>query len=195
MVNGPPPPDGPWRRGSPPAPDILWDLFISFSPPHKKKSFYISTFLHLKSSWSRCFFFAKIYYLGKVPTKCRPSGRCFGVHLFEIFREKIRYFENFDQWSKYCRCRMGDHEVRVFAHHCCRSATCYRETYSTYVHISATYQGQRSIRESIISDCVLSSPVHTHIHSTISHEQDHSWAIFRIVFAKLDPDRGSRDWV
>ena len=43
MVNGPPPPDGPWRRGSPPAPDILWDLFISFSPPHKKKSFYIST--------------------------------------------------------------------------------------------------------------------------------------------------------
>ncbi len=46
-----------------------------------------------------------------------PSGRCFGVHLFEIFREKIRYFENFDQWSKYCRCRMGDHEVRVFAHH------------------------------------------------------------------------------
>ena len=118
MVNGPPPPDGPWRRGSPPAPDILcWDLFISFSPPHTK-SFYISTFLHLKSSWSRCFFFAKIYYLGKVPTKCRPSGRCFGVHLFEIFREKIRYFENFDQWSKYCRCRMGDHEVRVFAHHC-----------------------------------------------------------------------------
>ena len=117
MVNGPPPPDGPWRRGSPPAPDILcWDLFISFSPPHTK-SFYISTFLHLKSSWSRCFFFAKIYYLGKVPTKCRPSGRCFGVHLFEIFREKIRYFENFDQWSKYCRCRMGDHEVRVFAHH------------------------------------------------------------------------------
>ena len=92
-------------------------LFISFSPPHTK-SFYISTFLHLKSSWSRCFFFAKIYYLGKVPTKCRPSGRCFGVHLFEIFREKIRYFENFDQWSKYCRCRMGDHEVRVFAHHC-----------------------------------------------------------------------------
>jgi hypothetical protein len=116
MVNGPPPPDGPWRRGSPPAPDILWNLFISFSPPHTK-SFYISTFLHLKSSWSRCFFFAKIYYLGKVPTKCRPSGRCFGVHLFEIFREKIRYFENFDQWSKYCRCRMGDHEVRVFAHH------------------------------------------------------------------------------
>ena len=115
MVNGPPPPDGPWRRGSPPAPDILWNLFISFSPPHTK-SFYISTFLHLKSSWSRCFFFAKIYYLGKVPTKCRPSGRCFGVHLFEIFREKIRYFENFDQWSKYCRCRMGDHEVRVFAH-------------------------------------------------------------------------------
>ena len=99
-----------------PAPDILWNLFISFSPPHTK-SFYISTFLHLKSSWSRCFFFAKIYYLGKVPTKCRPSGRCFGVHLFEIFREKIRYFENFDQWSKYCRCRMGDHEVRVFAHH------------------------------------------------------------------------------
>ena len=102
-----------------PAPDILWNLFISFSPPHTK-SFYISTFLHLKSSWSRCFFFAKIYYLGKVPTKCRPSGRCFGVHLFEIFREKIRYFENFDQWSKYCRCRMGDHEVRVFAHHCYR---------------------------------------------------------------------------
>ena len=98
------------------APDILWNLFISFSPPHTK-SFYISTFLHLKSSWSRCFFFAKIYYLGKVPTKCRPSGRCFGLNLFEIFREKIRYFENFDQWSKYCRCRMGDHEVRVFAHH------------------------------------------------------------------------------
>ena len=44
-------------------------------------------------------------------------GRCFGLNLFEIFREKIRYFENFDQWLKYCRCRMGDHEVRVFAHH------------------------------------------------------------------------------
>jgi hypothetical protein len=118
MVNGPPPPDGPWRRGSPPAPDILcWDLFISFSPPHTK-SFYISTFLHLKSSWSRCFFFAKIYDIGKVPTKCRPFGRCFGVHLFEIFCENLRYFEISTNGRKYCRCRMGDHQVRVFAHLC-----------------------------------------------------------------------------
>jgi hypothetical protein len=116
MVNGPPPPDGPWRRGSPPAPDILWNLFISFSPPHTK-SFYISTFLHLKSSWSRCFFFAKIYDLGKVPTKCRPFGRCFGVNLFEIFCENLRYFEISTNGRKYCRCRMGDHQVRVFAHH------------------------------------------------------------------------------
>ena len=108
-------------------------LFISFSPPHTK-SFYISTFLHLKSSWSRCFFFAKIYYLGKVPTKCRPSGRCFGVHLFEIFREKIRYFENFDQWSKYCRCRMGDHEVRVFAHHCLSLKRCVVAVLRSYLN-------------------------------------------------------------
>ena len=120
MVNGPPPPDGPWRRGSPPAPDILWNLFISFSPPHTK-SFYISTFLHLKSSWSRCFFFAKIYDLGKVPTKCRPFGRCFGVNLFEIFCEKLRYFVISTNGRKYCRCRMGDHQVRVFAHHWLRA--------------------------------------------------------------------------
>ena len=89
------------------APDILWNLFISFSPPHTK-SFYISTFLHLKSSWSRCFFFAKIYDLGKVPTKCRPFGRCFGVNLFEIFCEKLRYFVISTNGRKYCRCRMGD---------------------------------------------------------------------------------------
>jgi hypothetical protein len=100
-----------------PAPDILWNLFISFSPPHTK-SFYISTFLHLKGSWSRCFFFAKIYDIGKVPTKCRPFGRCFGVHLFEIFCENLRYFEISTNGRKYCRCRMGDHQVRVFAHHC-----------------------------------------------------------------------------
>ena len=100
-----------------PAPDILWNLFISFSPPHTK-SFYISTFLHLKRSWSRCFFFSKIYDLGKVPTKCRPFSRCFGVNIFEIFCEKLRYFVISTNGRKYCRCRMGDHQVRVFAHHC-----------------------------------------------------------------------------
>ena len=106
-----------------PAPDILWNLFISFSPPHTK-SFYISTFLHLKSSWSRCFFFAKIYDIGKVPTKCRPFGRCFGVNLFEIFCENLRYFEISTNGRKYCRCRMGDHQVRVFAHHCLQPWLC-----------------------------------------------------------------------
>ena len=44
-------------------------------------------------------------------------GRCFGLNLFEIFCENLRYFEISTNGRKYCRCRMGDHQVRVFAHH------------------------------------------------------------------------------
>ena len=93
-------------------------IHFIFPPSHKK-------FLHsylgcLKSSWSRCkpfFFFREKFRSLDDFEQMSEIGRCFGLNLFEIFCENLRYFEISTNGRKYCRCRMGDHQVRVFAHH------------------------------------------------------------------------------
>jgi hypothetical protein len=100
VLNGPPPPDRPWPRGSPP--DIRHPLELIHFPPSPKK--FLHSFLGcLKSSWSR---FKSFYFFRK---KLRPLEgfdqmsafwSMFWFKPFRNFLRKITIFRNFDQWSE-----------------------------------------------------------------------------------------------